>query len=68
MTKRPTLAELATESTGDVWTCRRCGCRMWAVVNTYILKSGHIRRIRACRNCHEVLRTVEEPKNKLNGN
>jgi len=61
----PTLRELAAQAAaaegGDLWSCGRCGCRDWRVVNTYRTAAG-IRRRRVCRNCgQDLLMTTEAP-------
>ena len=55
--ERPTFRQLSG-SDGDGWECPRCGCHDWRVVDSRQL--GVVRRrVRACRHCHQVIRTVE---------
>jgi hypothetical protein len=62
--KRPSLSQLRTQSAAgegsDAWSCPRCGCRDWRVINSH-LRGGERRRQRACRHCGEPLRTLEVP-------
>lgn len=47
--------------TGNVgWSCPRCGCSAWRVVNSYLI-NGRRRRQRACLNCHMPIQTYEIP-------
>lgn len=55
--ERPTLQQMS--SGGEGWECPRCGCHDWRVVDSRFT-DGARRRIRACRHCHQVLRTVEQ--------
>ena len=54
---RPTIAQMRT-SNGEGWECARCGCCDWRVVDSR--QFGTIRkRVRACRHCSHIIRTVE---------
>lgn len=63
-----TLAEMAAEadaaSTGVLqWTCQRCGGRLWWVTDSrFVARDGSRRRTRECRQCHQVIRTIEKVK------
>lgn len=54
---RPTFRQLAG-SDGDGWECPRCGCHDWRVVDSRQFGTER-RRVRACRHCHQSIRTVE---------
>lgn len=60
--QRPTARQLAAQSAGaDPWACPRCGCRgPHKVVNSYET-GGERKRRRVCRNCNQLIRTVEVP-------
>ena len=60
--ERPTAAELQAMSSGkNPWACPRCGCAgPHRVVNSYEV-GGERKRRRFCRNCKQLIRTVEVP-------
>lgn len=56
--ERPTFRDLLARDDGDGWECPRCGCRDWRVVDSR--QFGDVRkRVRACRHCHQTIRTNE---------
>jgi hypothetical protein len=61
MANRPTLGELAAQSSGgEGWECPRCGCCDWRVDDSYYVASaGERRRRRFCRHCKQVIYTAE---------
>jgi len=54
---RPTLRQLAAGVEG--WICPRCGCERWWVSDTRF--DGGVIRKRECRNCHKLIKTIEQP-------
>lgn len=59
MTDRPSLGDMSNEAQ-KMWKCPICGCRDWRTRNSYLLRSGHRRRIKICRHCGHVITTIEE--------
>lgn len=61
MKPRKTLGEMAAGGNADPWACPRCGCKgPHRVVNSYEV-AGERKRRRVCRNCSQLIRTVEVP-------
>ena len=60
--QRPTPQQLAAQSSAvNPWACPRCGCEgPHKVVNSYEV-GGERKRRRVCRNCNQLIRTVEVP-------
>jgi len=56
--QRPTIAQMRAQTNGEGWECPRCGCCDWRVVDSRQFGETR-RRVRACRHCHAVIRTIE---------
>lgn len=62
MSTRPTLRQLANGNVIQQWSCGRCGCRLWWVIDSrFMAVDGSRRRTRECRQCHQTIHTIEKP-------
>jgi transcriptional regulator NrdR family protein len=59
--ERPTPQELAAGQGRNPWACRGCGCVNWEVKDSRQRGAEPRKRDRVCRNCGELLPTMEVP-------